>query len=43
MQRECYTIFMGMTDPQSESLSQLELSTESGRVLREVGEGRSSC
>ncbi|MGB6059663.1 MAG: type II toxin-antitoxin system prevent-host-death family antitoxin [Microthrixaceae bacterium] len=32
---------MSTTDPQSESLSQRELRNESGRVLREVSEGRS--
>jgi len=32
---------MSVSEPQFESLSQRELRNESGRVLREVGEGRS--
>jgi prevent-host-death family protein len=32
---------MGIREPQAESLSQRELRNESGRVLRDVSEGRS--
>lgn len=32
---------MGVSEPEAESLSQRELRNESGRVLREVGEGHS--